>query len=143
MKTLLLFVASAAGLALRPLGTPAPELLLNQIQVIGSHNSYKQAIDPRLFKKLQKADSVSMSKIDYEHQTLSQQLDRGLRALEIDVYADTQGGKYAHPKGLDLRPLGPPAPELLLNQIQVIGSHTATNKPSTLGCSKRCKRPIR
>ncbi|NML64352.1 hypothetical protein HHL22_03955 [Hymenobacter sp. RP-2-7] len=109
MKILLLLAAGAASLALRPLGPPAPpELLLNQIQVIGSHNSYKQAIDPRLFKTLQKADSVSMSRIDYEHQTLSQQLDRGLRALEIDVYADAQGGKYAHPKGLDLAP-GQPA----------------------------------
>ena len=89
---------------MRPLGAPLAEPLLNQIQVIGSHNSYKQAIDPRLFGMLQKADSATMSRIDYEHQTLTEQLDKGLRALEIDVYADTQGGKYAHPKGLDMAP---------------------------------------
>lgn len=29
------------------------------------------------------------------------QLSLGLRNLEIDVYPDSQGGKYAHPKGLD------------------------------------------
>ena len=88
--------------------TKAPEPLLNQIQVIGSHNSYKQAIDPKLFKMLQKVDSAGMSKIDYEHLSLTEQLNKGLLALEIDVYADTQGGKYAHPKGLDLAPGQPP-----------------------------------
>ena len=106
MKSTLLFGTLAAG----ALGafTKAPEPLLNQIQVIGSHNSYKQAIDPKLFKTLQKFDSASMSKIDYEHLTLTEQLNKGLLALEIDVYADTQGGKYAHPKGLDLAPGQPP-----------------------------------
>ncbi|WP_324670969.1 phosphatidylinositol-specific phospholipase C1-like protein [Hymenobacter sp. GOD-10R] len=84
------------------------ELPINKIQVIGSHNSYKQAIDPKLFRMLQKNDSVSMSKIDYSHLSLSEQLGMGLSALEIDVYADQQGGKYAHPKGLDLAP-GQPA----------------------------------
>jgi hypothetical protein len=76
-------------------------LPINQIQVIGSHNSYKQAIDPALFKAFQLMDSVSASKIDYEHIAFNEQLDLGLRNLEIDVYADEKGGKYAHPKGLD------------------------------------------
>ena len=77
------------------------QLRINQIQVIGSHNSYKQAIDPALFKVFQKMDSVSASKIDYEHISLTDQLNMGLLNLEIDVYADAKGGKYAHPKGLD------------------------------------------
>lgn len=81
---------------------------INHFQVIGSHNSYKQAIDPKLFRFLQKRDSVGMSKIDYEHISLTDQLNLGLNALEIDVYADTKGGKYAHPKGLDWVP-GQPA----------------------------------
>lgn len=74
---------------------------INQIQVIGSHNSYKQAIDPALFTVFNKTDSVSASKIDYEHISLPKQLDMGLRNLEIDVYSDSTGGKYAQPKGLD------------------------------------------
>jgi len=81
---------------------------LNQIQVIGSHNSYKKFIDPQLFRVLQKGDSVQMAKIDYGHISLTDQLNLGLNALEIDVYADAQGGKYAHPKGLDLAPGQPP-----------------------------------
>lgn len=79
-------------------------LRINQIQVIGSHNSYKQAIDPALFKLLSKADSASMSKIDYSHVTLTEQLNLGLCNLEIDVYSDTAAGRYAHPKGLDWAP---------------------------------------
>lgn len=80
------------------------DLKINQIQVIGSHNSYKQAIDPALFSFLQSRDSARMSKIQYSHISLTEQLNLGLRNLEIDIYADTKGGKYAHPKGLDLVP---------------------------------------
>ncbi len=83
-------------------------LHINKIQVIGSHNSYKKAIDPLLFKMLSKRDSVSMSKIDYSHVSLTEQLNLGLCNLEIDVYSDTAGGRYAHPRGLDLVP-GQPA----------------------------------
>ena len=73
---------------------------INQIQVIGSHNSYKQSIDPKLFKFLAGRDSVGMSKIDYSHIPLTDQLNLGLLNLEIDVYADEKGGKFAHPQGL-------------------------------------------
>ena len=77
-------------------------LRINKTQVIGSHNSYKQAIDPLLFKEFLKKDSVSASSLDYEHIPVTAQLDLGLRNLEIDVYPDEQGGKYANPKGLEM-----------------------------------------
>jgi len=83
-------------------------LRINQLQVIGSHNSYKQTIDPSLFKWLSQQDSASMSTIDYSHVTLTEQLNLGLCNLEIDVYADTAGGRYTHPKGLDWVPGQPP-----------------------------------
>ncbi|AUD06539.1 phosphatidylinositol-specific phospholipase C1-like protein [Spirosoma pollinicola] len=96
LSTFLLIVLSAF------MWTRPDDLPINQIQVIGSHNSYKQAIDPALFKAFQQKDSVSASKIDYEHIPLTDQLTMGLRNLEIDVYADEKGGRYAHPKGLNL-----------------------------------------
>ena len=77
------------------------DLPINQIQVIGSHNSFKKAIAPALFKMLQQKDSVSATKLDYEHIGFSEQLDLGLRNLEIDIYADARGGRYSHPKGLE------------------------------------------
>ncbi|MGE4586147.1 MAG: phosphatidylinositol-specific phospholipase C1-like protein [Mangrovibacterium sp.] len=76
---------------------------INQYQVIGSHNSYKEAIDPALLDSL-KNMGLNMDGLEYAHIPLSEQLDMGLRNLEIDVYADSRGGRYAHPKGLDLAP---------------------------------------
>jgi hypothetical protein len=77
------------------------EILLNEIQVIGSHNSFKKAIDKELFEIIKKNDSATAASLDYSHVSLSDQLSQGLCNLEIDVYADINGGKYAHPKGLE------------------------------------------
>lgn len=79
------------------------DLKINEIQVIGSHNSYKKAILPEVYSYLSKKDSMNfLPRIQYEHIPIPKQLDLGLRNLEIDVYADSQGGKYAYPKILDL-----------------------------------------
>ncbi|WP_207422249.1 phosphatidylinositol-specific phospholipase C1-like protein [Desertivirga brevis] len=76
---------------------------LNQIQVIGSHNSYKKAIEPALLQYLMKGDSTKrLNSLQYEHITIPEQLKMGLRNLEIDVYPDSKGGKYAKPKGLEM-----------------------------------------
>src|SRR6266700_3101284 len=77
------------------------DLPINKIQVIGSHNSYKQAIDPALFRIIAQSDSAIASQIEYSHISLTDQLNLGLLNLEIDIYADQKGGKYAHPKGLE------------------------------------------
>jgi hypothetical protein len=77
-------------------------LPINHIQTIGSHNSYKQAIAPDLFKLIKKRDSVHAMQLQYSHICLSGQLDLGLRNLEIDVYADPHGEEFAYPKGLKL-----------------------------------------
>ena len=75
---------------------------MNQVQIIGSHNSYKQRIDTALFAQLMKRDSTRFKGLDYAHLPISQQLDLGLRQLEIDVYADVNGGRYSKPMGLKL-----------------------------------------
>lgn len=90
----LLFVAAAFTHSI-------DDVPVNHIQVIGSHNSYKQRIDTALFQLIQKDDSALARHIDYSHISLTDQLLMGLQNLEIDVYADAKGGKYAHPKGLD------------------------------------------
>ncbi|MDP4131114.1 MAG: phosphatidylinositol-specific phospholipase C1-like protein [Bacteroidota bacterium] len=82
-------------------GVNMDDLPLNHIQVIGSHNSYKRAIDPLLFREIVKADSARARGLAYSHIDLSKQLDLGLRNLEIDICADSLGGRYAHPRGLD------------------------------------------
>ena len=78
-------------------------LRINQLQVIGSHNSYKKAIDPNLFDYLTKKDSSgNLYGLQYEHIPILEQLTMGLRNLELDVYGDAKGGRFAHPRGMDL-----------------------------------------
>jgi hypothetical protein len=95
------FIASFAVLIMGAIATDT-DLPINHYQFIGSHNSYKEYIDPKLVKLIEKLDtSRSLKGIEYHHIGLSEQLNLGLRALEIDIAADEKGGKYAHPKGLD------------------------------------------
>lgn len=104
MKKAVLAVLYLSPLNLYWSQSHSPEdLKINEIQVIGSHNSYKKAILPEVYQYLSRKDSMNfLPRIQYEHIPVPQQLDLGLRNLEIDVYADSKGGKYAHPKILDL-----------------------------------------
>lgn len=99
MKSLLLTVSLIFSVFFS--GENPDNLKINELQVIGSHNSYKLAIDPELFKLVSK-NAKDMAGLDYSHIGLSEQLNLGLRNLEIDVYSDTIGGKYATPLGMKL-----------------------------------------
>jgi len=81
--------------------SPTDALRLNQIQVIGSHNSYKAAIDSSLYQ-LMIAVTPSVQALDYAHPPLTDQLNLGLRSLELDLYHDPEGGRYAKPLGLSM-----------------------------------------
>jgi Phosphoinositide phospholipase C, Ca2+-dependent len=74
-------------------------LKLNQIQVIGSHNSYHAGIAPSEAKLWQQRDPKGFDSLDYRHAPLTQQLEAGVRQIELDIFADTKGGLYAHPAG--------------------------------------------
>src|SRR5260370_31295639 len=70
---------------------------LNQIQVIGSHNSYHHGIAPNEAKLWQAKDAESFKGLDYNHPLLAKQVDAGVRQIELDIFADTKGGPYAQP----------------------------------------------
>lgn len=72
---------------------------LNQIQVIGTHNSYHAGIAPSERKVWQAKWPDVFTGLDYSHSPLTQQLDSGVRQIELDIFADTAGGRYAHPSG--------------------------------------------
>lgn len=74
---------------------------LNAIQLIGSHNSYKQPIEPAVMQALMARDSNARG-LDYYHLPLQEQLDLGLRGLEIDVLHDPAGGRYQEPAVLKM-----------------------------------------
>ena len=75
---------------------------INHLQIIGSHNSYKQKIYPPIMDMIAKEDSSARISLDYSHIPLSDQLNLGLRNLEIDIYYDPDGGRYSHPLGLEM-----------------------------------------
>lgn len=77
------------------------ELRMNQIQVIGSHNSFKAAADPEWFK-LMVAAVPKANEMDYAHPPLTDQLNLGLRNLELDLFHDPEGGRYAKPLGIKM-----------------------------------------
>ena len=80
----------------------AQELKLNEIQIVGSHNSYHSGISPNEMANLRKMNPQAAESLDYRHPSLTTQLNDGVRQLEIDVYGDTKGGLFAHPKGPEL-----------------------------------------
>ena len=73
-----------------------PAIRINQIQVIGSHNSYHAGLTPGVKAVLSEKNPKAARSLDYSHPPLTVQLDHGVRQLEIDIYADKQGGRYAH-----------------------------------------------
>lgn len=71
---------------------------LDQIQVIGSHNSYHAGLAPSIAALLARRDPASAQGLDYAHADLPMQFDHGIRQIELDIYADTAGGRFARPR---------------------------------------------
>lgn len=99
MKTLLPLAALVLLLA-ASISEDLDALTINKLQVIGSSNSYKKAVDPALARYLAEKDSVMARAIEYSHLSLADQLSKGLLSVELDIYADATGGRFAYPKGL-------------------------------------------
>jgi hypothetical protein len=88
-------LALATLLAAPAAARDAAPLRLNDVQVIGTHNSYKRAMPAATMARLRAADPKLAEALDYAHRDLNEQLDKGARQLEIDVNYDPQGGHYA------------------------------------------------
>ncbi len=88
----------AAGLRADDRGAPPR---LDQIQVIGTHNSYHLAPDPVAARLIRAVTPGEAAAIDFSHRPLTEQLDRlAVRQLELDLYLDPRGGLYARPMAL-------------------------------------------
>lgn len=73
---------------------------LNQIQVLGTHNSYKLGLPSTLVEALNPMIPGWSQNIEYAHRTLTEQFeDFGIRQIELDIFADPNGGLFAEPKG--------------------------------------------
>jgi hypothetical protein len=71
---------------------------LNQIQVIGSHNSYNLGFAPSEERFARSRNPREYEALEYSHAILTAQLNGGVRQLEIDIVQDPHGGRFAHPK---------------------------------------------
>jgi len=92
------------------------DVRLNELQVIGTHNSYHREISKREQAAYEAALNIPGDYdafLAYSHATLPRQLARqNVRGLELDLFGDPQGGLYAEPlvrKRLGLGPLPDPA----------------------------------
>jgi hypothetical protein len=82
---------------------PDGEVRLNQLQSLGSHNSYKLRPAPEVLAGVGAVDATLAEEIDYEHRPLTEQLvEHGIRQLEIDVHADPDGGRFADRPALEV-----------------------------------------
>ena len=70
---------------------------INQIQVIGTHNSYHAGFAPSATKVMMKEATKEFAAINYHHPSLTQQFDDGVRQIELDVFSDSKGGMYGDP----------------------------------------------
>jgi hypothetical protein len=76
------------------------DLKLNQLQFLGTHNSYHLPPDKGLydFAKTVAPDGLNPNELLYEHAPLPDQFsNEGIRQIELDVSADPDGGRFANP----------------------------------------------
>jgi hypothetical protein len=92
----------AAASALSAIAASDTDLRINQIQVIGTHNSYHAGLTPGVAKLLQATNPKAFDGLDYSHGDLTAQFDHGIRQVELDIYADAKGGRFARPFGATL-----------------------------------------
>lgn len=105
-------VALALGLTalLAPLAAPSgaagpaeavegpDEVRLNEIQTVGSHNSYHEEASPEESNIRQAFIGSANDLMMYTHAPLGEQFaDQNVRQIELDIFRDDDGGKYAEP----------------------------------------------
>ncbi|RFU75727.1 acid phosphatase [Trichoderma arundinaceum] len=84
----------AAG---KRLAWTAGAVRMNQMQVVGSHNSYHVEA-PKAERDLQSAFATAAVDLQYSHSALDVQLEYlHVRNVELDLLADPDGGMYSEP----------------------------------------------
>lgn len=80
-------------------------LRINEIQIIASHNSYRTMTYRPIFRWVKFFKPLIPKEYDpnawdYSHLPMPEQFDNyGVRGVELDVFYDPQGGRYAKRKG--------------------------------------------
>jgi len=108
---------------------PGGALRINELRLLGTHNSYHVAPDPFVAKLIASVAPAEARAIECTQRPLDEQLGLlGLRHFELDCYRDPDGGLYGTPLGLELAAVtGAPPPlqrrdELAAPGIKVLHS---------------------
>lgn len=87
-------IAAAGGAA----AADGDDVRLNQIQVVGSHNSYHREAPLQEAAVRAVIDPAGQRALEYTHAALDTQFgSQKVRQIELDVFADPTGGLYARP----------------------------------------------
>jgi len=110
--------------------TAQDRLRINQLQFVGSHNSYKQAMSEPFFSALQARNPQAAAALAYEHIPLSEQLNQGVRKLELDVFYDASSDDFVvgHVQQIDMNSHCSPLSECL-RQVRVWSDAHPTHVP--------------
>lgn len=103
-------------------------LKINQLQIIGSHNSYRQHTYLPMYNFVQNISGMLPSEYDpngwdYSHLPLPEQFsDYGMRSVELDIYNDPVGGKFnmRRANGLINEPIAVGIPELQAPGMKIL-----------------------
>ena len=94
----LVFAFLAFGLVALYIGPSAEPVRMNQLQVIGTHNSYHIAPAESMLGVIGTMNKRWRDAFDYTHRPLTEQFEvLGVRQIELDVFADPEGGLYSKP----------------------------------------------
>jgi hypothetical protein len=72
-----------------------PKVRLNELQFIGTHNSYHIQLPKVGIDAIALFDPGFAQSIEFTHPPLRSQFDSGIRQIELDVYYDPEGGRFA------------------------------------------------
>lgn len=75
---------------------------LNQLQWVGTAESYKQAPGPEMLSLIAMGNAKDKQALDFSQPSLKAQLDAGARALSFDVAYDPSGGLFKNPAGASM-----------------------------------------
>ena len=82
---------------------PDEPVLMNQLQYLGTHNSYHVQARDDLFEVLLAFIPDIAPTLEYTHVPLTEQFEtQGIRQIELDVFYDPEGGLYSEHKARTL-----------------------------------------
>lgn len=111
----------STSLACKPIEQLDQEIRINQIQTMGSHNSYHEISSPAERQLRRSFLGAVDDSFTYTHRPLDVQLQsEKIRQIELDVFADAQGGRYATPLLRQLTGGGPYDPVMSQPGMKVL-----------------------